>query len=318
MSINFFIDKATLIASWLESFLWGINTIIFAYTIFRICKNGRERMNRVTTSAIVILYILASAHMIIELPRLIAGFITFRDTIGPITYLGNVGLPLDVAKDYIYITNTVVGDSVLVWRLYTVWGKRPQISIFPIIMILGTAVSGYGAISLYLIPNSNISKTVNWGTSMFAISLSTNIIVTALTAIRIWYVGHRNRELMGRSSTPYSRIVLLVIESGLAITTAKIIEFVLFERSGNGYTGNMAITIVFDAMPQITGMMPTLIVLAVDSGYTQPDEYYSQEKHRDMRAMVFAPPSIHPSSTGFGTSECEVSVETRKKDHESL
>ncbi len=43
--------------------------------------------------------------MALALVRLIEGFILYRDTIGPILYLANISTRLNMAKDYIYITN---------------------------------------------------------------------------------------------------------------------------------------------------------------------------------------------------------------------
>lgn len=49
------------------------------------------------------------------------------------------------------------------------------------------SVSGYGAIGHYFVlETANIDEVSRWGGAMFATSLCTNIIVTFLTAFRIW------------------------------------------------------------------------------------------------------------------------------------
>lgn len=50
-------------------------------------------------------YLLATVHMSLALVRLVQGFIKFRDTIGPVLYFANISVRLNMAKDYIYITN---------------------------------------------------------------------------------------------------------------------------------------------------------------------------------------------------------------------
>ena len=45
---------------------------------------------------------------------------------------------------------------------------------------------GYGAVSQWLLPHPNVVETVQWGTTMFTISMVTNIVVTAVIAARIW------------------------------------------------------------------------------------------------------------------------------------
>jgi hypothetical protein len=93
-----------------------------------------------------------------------------------------------------------------------VWGKNWAVTALPIIMVTGTAgahchihftnftatdqttVAGYGAIgqlssvtasdSAYL---EKLHTAIKWGDAMFIVSLSTNTLVTLLTAFRIWY-----------------------------------------------------------------------------------------------------------------------------------
>ena len=101
-----------------------------------------------------------------------------------------------------------LGDLVVVWRLYVVWGRNLWIAILPISMVVGefgelrvrfvwslcyrkadsvpSLVAGYGSISQWLLPNPVPETMVRWGTAMFAISLTTNVLVTAIIASRIW------------------------------------------------------------------------------------------------------------------------------------
>lgn len=100
-----------------------------------------------------------------------------------------------------------MGDLVVVWRLYVVWGRNGWIALFPVILVLGElgeshasismrlcmqiipiAVAGYGAIIQWIIPNPSPDSSVQWGTAMFAMSMATNTAVTAVIAARIWYV----------------------------------------------------------------------------------------------------------------------------------
>lgn len=56
----------------------------------------------------------------------------------------------------------------------------------------------------------------------------------------------------GEIHTKYQAIILLVLESGAVITLAKTVEFVLFKLEPiDPASGNHALYIVFDMMPQI-------------------------------------------------------------------
>lgn len=58
-----------------------------------------------------------------------------------------------------------------------------------------TSVCGYGAILQYFIPNPNGEIAASFGLAMFAISLTTNSLVTLLTAGRIWWVSPAPRPV---------------------------------------------------------------------------------------------------------------------------
>ncbi|KAI0332758.1 hypothetical protein GY45DRAFT_1320671 [Cubamyces sp. BRFM 1775] len=277
---NFNIDEAYLIGSWLESFFWGIYTLLFGMTMYSIYQKRKDGINRFTTVSLVLLYLLASAHMSLGLVRLIQGFIIYRDTIGPIEYFASVFIRVNMAKDYLYITNMFLGDLIVVWRLYIVWGKSILCAALPFLMCVAEFVAGYGATSQWLLPHPNGWEMLRWGTAMFTISMVTNILVTAVIASRIWYVSMRTRQVMGvDSGGRYNRVILLIVESGALISTAKIIEFTLFKLTpGNATMGLHAMYILYEILPQVTGIVPTMIIYAVNNGFTQRDDYYTSHK----------------------------------------
>lgn len=98
-----------------------------------------------------------------------------------------------------------LGDLVIVWRLYVVWGNNIYIAFIPFLMCLGelcecahrflrshllimpnhTAV-GYGSISQWLAPTQNFTVMSRMGSAQFILSLVVNILVTMIIAGRIW------------------------------------------------------------------------------------------------------------------------------------
>ncbi|KAI0664484.1 hypothetical protein C8Q70DRAFT_238832 [Cubamyces menziesii] len=183
---NFTIDEAYLVGSWLESFFWGIYTLLFAMSMRKIYQQRQQGINKFTTTCLILLYLLASGHMALGLTRLIQGFIIYRDSMGPINYFSSIWYRVNLAKDYLYISNMVFGDLVVVWRLYVVWGKNVWYALIPFLMCISELVVGYGAVSQWLLPHPDVVETVQWGTTMFTISMVTNIVVTAVIAARIW------------------------------------------------------------------------------------------------------------------------------------
>ncbi|KAH8110286.1 hypothetical protein DFH11DRAFT_798201 [Phellopilus nigrolimitatus] len=310
-------DEAYLLGGWFASALWGMYSVLFALSLYFIIVKRKSELYRPTTWIMVVMYSLATTHVFIALRRMIIALILRRNTpSGPIAYLADIGDSLNRAKDLIYITNLVLGDCVITWRCYVVWGNSMRVIALPTLMIIGTAIAGYGAIGQYFLSKPRLAVSVAWGTAMFAVSLATNIIVTLLTAGRIWYLTHPRRSVLGSADHRYRIIVLLVIESGAIVAAAKITEFVLFKTAPGTAAGDHPLYIVFDMMPQITGMMPTLIIAVVNAGLTSTNVYSGTVPSREPRGperIVF-----HPRSTGFdattgGVTDSSTDVEESRK-----
>lgn len=160
---------------------------------------------------------------------------------------------------------------------------------------------------------------------------------------------YRSRKVLGVPGGNYTRVLLLLIESGALVAAAKLTEFVLFELApDDGISGLNAIDVVYECMPQITvsacpvrpipnphfdvrsacaraqGLAPTCIIYAVNKGFTQPDSYYSSSP-KD--SLVFgSPENTNPSgrtgttlfTSAFGSSGLDSSKEgTRRGGNDS-
>ncbi|KAF8509049.1 hypothetical protein JB92DRAFT_2814410 [Gautieria morchelliformis] len=267
---NFPIDKSYLIAAWLASAFWGAFTVIFAFWLATTITRPQTR-SWLPIGAVIFMYGLATAHISCVLARIIQAFIVhINDEGGAILYLADIGQPLNRSKDMIYVTMIVLADTILVWRCFMVWNKNYYVIAVPSIMALATAISGYGAIARYYTPNPYTPTSVQWAEGMLTVSMATNIIVTLLTAGKIWKVAHGLGAMsFGPSQRRYHYVILLIVESGVVMAASKTLEFILFMLAPNdGLDGLNALYIVMDCMPQIMGICPTFIMLAVNRGFT--------------------------------------------------
>ena len=136
------------------------------------------------------------------------------------------------------------------------------------------SVTGYGAIARYFTPNPYTLTSVKWARGMLSTSMMTNIVVTLLTAGKIWSViwfwpnnfrlayswlsdfrkiAHDLDGLtFGPSQHKYDYVILLIVESGVVMAASKAIEFTLFLLAPpDGLNGLNALYIIMDCMPQI-------------------------------------------------------------------
>ncbi|KZT59990.1 hypothetical protein CALCODRAFT_515700 [Calocera cornea HHB12733] len=256
------IDYAYLVGSWCAAVLWGIFGVAFFLCIW--LSHRHDRVNRVQTLAIILLYLLGTLNVALDFTRLIQGFVFTSSAQERIEYFSNVAAGINVAKDFTYITMLWISDSILVWRCWIVWRRSWLVIFFPLIMLLGEAVVGYVAIGKYLSPNMPTDASIKpLGTAMFSISLGTNVLVTGMIAGRLWWVSRQTAKIVASGRHATSGALRLVIESGLAITTAKIIEFICYQIVFASDASVQALYTVFEAMPQIFGIIPTLILLSI-------------------------------------------------------
>ncbi|KAH8822866.1 hypothetical protein DL96DRAFT_1619600 [Flagelloscypha sp. PMI_526] len=266
---TFRIDKSYLVGGWLASALWGMFTMLMAIAFYTATLTIRTKAKTISMSALSVLYILATVHISMVLVRLIQGFIDNAIPEGPGSqlYYVNIAEPINRIKDIFYVTALWISDGIIVWRCHMVWNQNYIVTGPLILLVMGTAACSYGAISQYFLTAPDPFVAADLGTSMFVLSMSTNIIVTILTASRIWWMMRPSRNGMALpSSTQFTKVLIIIVDSGLVISLAKLIEFILFKQAPEiGLVGFNALYIVFEAMPQLLGIVPATIIIAVNS-----------------------------------------------------
>ncbi|KAF8968800.1 hypothetical protein BDZ97DRAFT_1790714 [Flammula alnicola] len=324
---NFPIDKAYLIGGWLASAFWGAFTVVIIIWILSLSNRREVVRNYFPVAALLLMYVLATSHISLVLDRLIQAFVVHvNDDGGAILYLANIATPLNRSKDMLYVSLIVLGDMIIVWRCFMVWNKNYYVVALPVIMVLGTAISGYGAIGRYFTPDPYETASIRWAQAMLSVSMVTNIIVTLLTAGRIWYLSRSLGAMsFGPSQTRYRSVILLILESGMFMSISKMIEFILFQLApDDGLDGLNALYIPMDCMPQIMGICPAFIMLAVSRGLTSEGTEAYGGRHVGtstlggpgttnyvLKPMAFA---THQSATRTGTSLVSSDV-TGSKGH---
>ncbi|KAI0029794.1 hypothetical protein K488DRAFT_88389 [Vararia minispora EC-137] len=304
-------DIACLVGAWCAAALWGVFGCFISFALSQVYGLHRRgevtRSIAITTIAALVLYGLSTAHVAISLRRLVIGFIYLQGP-GTLPYFANVTTTLNRAKDLIYVTSMIISDSIVVWRCWAIWNGNIYVMTLPILLVIATAVSAYAAVAQYFLQNPDIAQAVRFGRALFAVSFTTNVFVTLLSAGRLWWVSRKVDQdldaLSGR--TIYRRVTALVVETGAIIAVAKIFEFCLFEVTPTDSTmGFNAFFIVIDMMPHINGIIPTAIVIIVllrreaESPYKPPLRRYGDCRHSVVASkMVFAHTKSQTQTTG--------------------
>jgi len=286
MATDITLDRAYLAAIWLETLFYGMNVVLFFTCIFILTIRRRtQKVNKLLVGIAITMFCFSTCHVFLGFYRLIMGFIVLRDQPGgPAAFFSDVSIPANVAKVGLHTVNSVVGDMVVVWRCFLVWGRSWKMCAAPILLVIGSAICGFGQTVFFARGQKYHSAfahpLVLWNGSLFSLSLTTNIVVTCLVSLRVWYLL---RLSGGTANFRYWRILVIVIESGMIYSVALICEVTLY------FMGLNSFYIVYDPIGQLTGIVPTMIIVLAGLEMTTNDVHSRMTKSQTTRPIDFRP-----------------------------
>ncbi|KIJ34295.1 hypothetical protein M422DRAFT_782921 [Sphaerobolus stellatus SS14] len=260
-------DESKLVSIFIQTLLYGAYTVVFGLTywvlVYRRPK-GRP-INKTMLSISIVMFVLGTMHIAVNYTRIIKAFIILKNEPGgPAAFFNQLSEFTQIFGSTIYVAQTLIGDSVVLFRCYIVWGKRVSVIIFPILLLLGSTVTGVGILFSFakVVPEADIFvvELSQWIVSFFSMTLATNIICTGLVAYRIWSINRQTAKLSsGHSMRP---IMILVIESG-AIYSATLLTLLILYKADSWFQ-----YVLLDAISPIVGLVFSMIILRIGLGIT--------------------------------------------------
>ncbi|KAI0918347.1 hypothetical protein AcW1_009748 [Taiwanofungus camphoratus] len=256
-------DIAALIGFGCEAVLYGAYCILFLISLHVLIWRRRSRdLNTPLLFANCMLFFSCTAHFALEFNHY---YTTLQATGVP--NFANETKRLFGADILISLID-FMGDMVLIYRCWLVWGKNYWVIILPFL----TAVSGFACLMevmhllLSIDPSAPVApaQVVPLGIAGYALPLCTNVLVTALIVVRIWYASLKipdaGLSLGTRRTTRHA--MSIVVESGALYLAVQLVFVVLFSIK------HPAQAIVAVMAVQIYGIAPTLIIIRVGLGIT--------------------------------------------------
>ncbi|KAF5381650.1 hypothetical protein D9615_005470 [Tricholomella constricta] len=279
-------EESKLAAIFVQTLLYGAYTVVFGMTYYVLVhKRPRgQRVKKMMLSIAILMFVLATMQVGVNYARIIKAFVIFKDEPGgPGAFFDHLAEFTQLFGSTLYIAQTIVGDSVVVLRCYLVFGKNFSIVAFPILLLLGSTVTGVGIEYTFakIIPEADIFvvQLSQWFVAFLSLTLATNIICTSLVAYRIWSINRRVISFSGHSLRP---IMFLVIESGAIYSVTLITLLILYEvESWFQY-------VLIDAVSPIVGLVFSMIIVRIGLGLTHVNgqtEAFSQTS--TMRVPAF-------------------------------
>ncbi|KAG2030042.1 hypothetical protein BDR03DRAFT_975101 [Suillus americanus] len=245
-----------------EALLYGVYCVLFIVSVVILIKHYRVP-NRAIWVANCLLFTIATTHFVLVFNHF---YIALEHA--PLSEF-NDETPALMGANLLSSVADLVGDLLLIYRCWLLWGKNSYVIILPLL----TALGGFGCILpipsllLSIDPTSPVPPTqlVPLTTAGYALPLCTNIMVTGLIAGRLWYISripvvdeHGKPVILKIAAG--GRPMMLIIESGALYMVTQLIFVVLVA------IGNPAEAILSYVGTQIYGIASTLIIIRVGLG----------------------------------------------------
>ncbi|KAF5371962.1 hypothetical protein D9615_008062 [Tricholomella constricta] len=162
----------------------------------------------------------------------------------------------------------ILNDSVVIWRAWVLYLDRQWIMLVPCAFLFGTI----GATVTYLVFDfkffqSSMLDPVSSDVfkASLTLSLGTNVTATSLIFYRLW--GHhrflRRMGIKQNSTSPVQKILIVLVESGLAYCALQITIIVLEFISTPTFSFLFASGALLNVLMLMTAMYPSIVILLV-------------------------------------------------------
>ncbi|KAK7055477.1 hypothetical protein R3P38DRAFT_2847272 [Favolaschia claudopus] len=274
------ITEAQFTDNYVETLAYGIYLVTFCFcarTLFWISTaNGGERLRRrgeirwFIVSVFWFIFVVNTFMDVTGLVHNLKAFVFYRGAGCAQAELTDIHEWINIARSSAGTANILVGDFVLIFRCYIVFGRRWQVIIPSFVLYLAGLAMTIKLVHVE-ITTSNAAITLSsditrpWWCAFFAITAAQNVLTTSLLIWRIWRVERQSMlyraapsELGTASVTPHSRlrrVIRVVAESGLAYSTLMFMTFVA------SLCGSDALYALGNATLQATGISFDLIII---------------------------------------------------------
>ncbi|KAI0318609.1 hypothetical protein OF83DRAFT_1170949 [Amylostereum chailletii] len=262
-------DLSTLIAFWLVGPLYGINMGVFVLCLRVLYVKGMKGPNLVLLAAAIAQFSLSTGHVITCFYQLYQGFVTHgRTPTGTIAYFINNSTPEHVAQEVLYITNSLIGDAILIWRLYVIWHRNLWLTIPFVVLCTVTGATGY--VALGNLPSLGSTGSVfeprvhDWLLASWSISIATQLAATLLIAYKVYTSSHQG--LRGGTGN----VLWILVESGAWYTASS--AFLI------GFSTTTVGGLFVAGLGQISAIAPTMII--VRAGLKSSGSQHSGTPHK--------------------------------------
>ncbi|KAJ7131290.1 hypothetical protein C8R44DRAFT_594483, partial [Mycena epipterygia] len=211
----------------------------------------------------IAIFATCTAHWVITVKRF---FLAFLGSGGdPFQFYADQSQPPTVINNTLVIVAVLIGDAVIIHRLWLVWNRNLRVVFIPVLSWLGALTGGIAVAYFFTqsTPTNNkfltaagASLTANWALTILCVPRSLN----AFIAWRTWRTSRATVEV---GDSLLMSVCVILIESAAIWTTWALLFATTF------LTRTALVLIVEDLTPAIIGLVNLLIHLRVGLGWSR-------------------------------------------------
>ncbi|KAG2159556.1 uncharacterized protein EDB93DRAFT_1218323 [Suillus bovinus] len=243
MASNMSLDATCLLSLALEGVTYGFSTLMFIGTVWALAYKQRiQDVSRPIIVVAILLFILSTAHMVVNIIRVEDGLVKYRDTIlgGPVAFFADPSQYTFTIGNVLYGLQTLLGDGVLIYRCYVVW-QSVLVIVVPSMLWCSVAVSVIAVNYTFSQIKSDSSQIyenergapAHWVNVFYVSTIATNLLSSGLLAYRVWMIERDVSPGRARKNNMMP-IVRVLVDSAVLYSVALLTALITYARSNNG------------------------------------------------------------------------------------
>ncbi|KAK0495213.1 hypothetical protein EDD18DRAFT_1171277 [Armillaria luteobubalina] len=260
------LPEAFFVALTLEMLLHGMYTCLFVGSLYFMVFNRKK--TKVIVVMIVlnaIMWSLATSHVALSFQQNLHAILREHGADRPEVFEDNAS-PSIYSQLSLECVNFLIGDGVIIWRVWVLWNRKRWILVVSATLLLTTFVGVIGVVQSFATAPQGVSvfenhSLISWCLTFVASTLTTNIWATTLIAYRTWshnrLIHSITREALMVRLGRQNGILAILIESGVLFICSWFIALTII------ICGNNGVYIVIVILSQLTAIYPTLIITLV-------------------------------------------------------
>ncbi|KAA1474018.1 hypothetical protein DENSPDRAFT_308400 [Dentipellis sp. KUC8613] len=299
------LERALYVGNVIGIVLYGFQILMYSQSVtFLLAEgSGHRKMHRFFVAYGGVLLVLLSVIVVKNLVFGEEAWIERRAEMDPAVFISDHTSTwwYNTLGSVAVVTINFMGDGLLLYRTYIIWGSRTRIILLPAIIFLAALTMAMAYTVNSSLPGSTpyTRRSVQFAIAWVSLSASVNVILTSLISVRLLLMRNLVRSILpAQVGAKYISIAAIFVESALPLSLLSIGLIVVYAV---GSPAELAVAFVWAIF---CATSPQLIILRVAMGLGWSKEVVSQVTHPVGSGIHFvAPPNSDtahaqsPSST---------------------